>query len=129
MKRLLSALALILSIGLLPLPAAAKDRKKDNDYEAWKKYTKAARDDVREVEKLYAQVRDRVKNLGGGRHQWEHLQQIDQEIDRLNWQFNHANVDPRQVRGRCEQLKSELRNVQNELEHQNSRRGGYYRYR
>ena len=106
MKKLLLLSALCAAF-LLPLTASAKDKNyRDEDY--YKKEYKQTRDDIRNVQKHYDRVRDQLKNGQTSRSMWEQFKSIGSELDRLNYQFERGNTDPRYVREQARRLDYSL---------------------
>ena len=126
MKHLLLLLAVVFGVASLPTTVFAKDKKKDYDDDS-RRGDKEVRNNLNALQNHYDQVKDRVKNMGGDRRQWEPLRQIRADIDRLNAQVDSGNFDSRDIRGRIQRANDDLRRVQDDLEGNASRHGGRYR--
>lgn len=124
MKHLLLLLTVVVGFTAVPVASFAKDKKKDD----WKDSSKNLKDDLNALDNHYNQVKDRVKNLGNGdRRLWENLRGIRSSIDRIYEQASSGRSDSRELHYRIDQAHNDLRSLQDQMEYNNKRRGGYYR--
>ena len=124
MKHLLLLLTVVVGFTAVPVTSFAKDKKKND----WKDSSKSLKDDLNALDNHYNQVKDRVKNLGNGdRRLWENLRGIRSNIDRIYDQANSDRYDSRELHYRIDQAHNDLRSLQDQMEYNNKRRGGYYR--
>ncbi len=122
MKQLpLILLALVMGFTAVPV-ATTYGRDRDDRRDS----SKDLKNDLNALQSHYDQVKDRVKNLGNGdRRLWSSLQDIRSDIDRINDDANRGRYDG--LRGRIQRANDDLSRLQDQMEHNNKRRGGYYR--
>jgi hypothetical protein len=121
MKHLPLLLALIIGCTAVPASTFAKDKRDD-----WGDYSKHVKGDVKALEDHYEQVKARVKDQGhGDRRLWDGLHDIKSNIDGIVDDQKSGHYDG--LRGRIEQANDDLRRLQDQMEYNNNRRGGFYR--
>ena len=114
-------LAIIIGCTTIPVPTFAKDRHDD-----YRDSSKDLKNDLNALQSHYDQVKDRVKNLGGGdRRLWGGLRDIKSNIDGIYDDANRGRYDG--LRNRIQRAHDDLRRLQDQMEYNNKRHGGYYR--
>jgi len=121
MKHLPLLLALVIGCTAVPVATFAKDKHDD-----WHDSSKNLKNDLNALQNHYDQVKDRVKNLGNSDHRlWSNLHDIKSNIDGIYDDANRGRYDG--LHSRIQQANDDLRRLQDQLEYNNKRHGGYYR--
>lgn len=114
-------LAIVIGFAAVPATTSARDRHDD-----YRDYSKDLKNDLNALQNHYDQVKDRVKNLGGGdRRLWGSLRDIKSNIDGIYDDANRGRYDG--LRYRIQRSHEDLRRLQDQMESNNKRHGGYYR--
>jgi len=121
MKYLPFLFAVVIGCTAVPVSSFAKDRHDD-----WHDSSKDVKGDVKALEDHYDQVKARVKDQGNGdRRLWAGLHDIKSNIDGIVDDQKSHHYDG--LHGRIQQANDDLRRLQDQMDYNNKRRGGYYR--
>ncbi|EDY21830.1 hypothetical protein CfE428DRAFT_1076 [Chthoniobacter flavus Ellin428] len=121
MKYLPLLFAVVIGCTAVPVTTFAKDRRDD-----WGDYSKHVKEDVKALEDHYDQVKARVKDQAqGDRRLWSGLHDIKSNIDGIVDDQKSGRYEG--LRSRVQQANDDLSRLQAQMEHNNNRRGGYYR--
>lgn len=117
MKKL--ALLLLIAIGLAQWSpnAIAKDKKEDY----WKKEYKETRDDVRELNDRYDQVKEQLRKYKGSRSAWAQLQVIHNDVERINWLFERRAMNYHDLRDRVKKVRKNIERLDDQVRYERRR--------